>query len=339
MKKIFVSVAAVIVLIAACSKNADQTVKLTPGTDTYLLAQKIAKTLPYFNPDDNNILAEGKGIKVTTGALIQNIYLMFGKVSDRLASMPEDRLRDIIQSQLDNVVNEKLILNQVQKSGIKADQSKIDSVLQMQYEHSGGEEKFMEQLEKNNMSIDDIIADIKNQILINTYFDQKFGEEVVPTEEDLMNAYNSDVSASVRHILFLTQGKSDSAKAEIRKKAEEVLARAKAGENFEKLVKKYSEDPGSKDKGGLYEDFKRGDMVKPFEDASFDLPVGSISDLVETQYGYHIIKVIGRKKETRPFDEVKEMLAAQLKRDKQQKVFGDHVEELKQAANIEYAPF
>ena len=63
-----------------------------------------------------------------------------------------------------------------------------------------------------------------------------------------------------------------------------ILTRAKAGEDFGELAKRFSEDPGSKDKGGLYENFKRGTMVKPFEDAAFTVTIGELSDIIETQF-------------------------------------------------------
>ena len=85
--------------------------------------------------------------------------------------------------------------------------------------------------------------------------------------------------------------------AKVRETAEQVLARAKAGEDFAKLAAEYSADPGSKDKGGLYEGVKKGQFVPQFELAANNLEPGQIADkLVESQYGYHIIKLEGRGK-------------------------------------------
>ena len=95
----------------------------------------------------------------------------------------------------------------------------------------------------------------------------------------------------VEHILFKTVGKTDAEVAEIQKTAEGVLKKVKSGGNFEELAKQYSEDPGSKDKGGEYT-FPRGRMVPEFEAAAFSLKTNQISEIVETQYGYHIIKLL-----------------------------------------------
>ncbi|MBX9850335.1 MAG: peptidylprolyl isomerase [Cytophagaceae bacterium] len=102
--------------------------------------------------------------------------------------------------------------------------------------------------------------------------------------------------ASTKHILFMTRDKSKEQKDSIRKKAEEVLAQLKKGANFEEMVMKYTEDPGSKSTGGEYKWFPKGRMVKPFEEAVFTAKSpGLVPKLVETEYGYHILKVTDTK--------------------------------------------
>jgi PPIC-type PPIASE domain len=133
----------------------------------------------------------------------------------------------------------------------------------------------------------------------------------------------------VRHILINTQPQPpgpDAAKKgeqpkppskeEARKKAEEALAKARKGEDFAALVKQYSEDPGSKDKGGEYT-FGHGQMVPEFEKAAFALQPGQISDLVETQFGYHIIKLEERHGGSGASDQkTRQQIISKLKKDK-----------------------
>src|SRR5260370_14403328 len=117
----------------------------------------------------------------------------------------------------------------------------------------------------------------------------------------------------VEHILFMTVGKTDAEVEEIKKKAEDVLKQAKKGGKFEDLAKKYSEDPGSKDKSGDLGWITQGQTVKEFEKTAFSLSPGQVSDLVKTEYGFHIIKVLEKETaHTKPFDEGKDSLRAPL---------------------------
>src|SRR5437667_8603607 len=108
----------------------------------------------------------------------------------------------------------------------------------------------------------------------------------------------------LEHILFMTGGKTDAEVEEIKKKAEDVLKQAKKGGKFEDLAKKYSED-AAKDKGGDIGWIGQGQALPEYEKAAFSLPVGSISDLVRTQIGIYIIKVLEKETaHTKPFDEL-----------------------------------
>ena len=118
----------------------------------------------------------------------------------------------------------------------------------------------------------------------------------------------------VEHILLNTVNKPDAEVEEIRKKAQDILQQAKKGANFEDLAKKYSEDPGTKDKGGDLGWIVHGQTVAEFEKAAFSLPKGAISDVIKTQYGFHILKIIDKESaHTKSFDEVKQELLTQAR--------------------------
>jgi peptidyl-prolyl cis-trans isomerase D len=124
-----------------------------------------------------------------------------------------------------------------------------------------------------------------------------------------LDEYRVQNRVHVEHILFKTVGKTDAEIAEIRQKAADVLKQAKRGGNFEDLAKKYSEDDGTKPKGGELGWIVEGQTVPEFQQAAFSLPKGAISDLVKTQYGFHIIKVLDRESaHTRSFAEVRDSI-------------------------------
>ena len=126
------------------------------------------------------------------------------------------------------------------------------------------------------------------------------GDKITPSDKDIESYYHRydktkfshPEQAHARHILIsVPEGASDKEKAEARAKAETIEKQLKQGGDFAKLAAQYSDDPGSKDKGGDLGVFTRGQMVKPFEDAAFKLKPGQISDPIQTRFGYHIIKL------------------------------------------------
>jgi peptidyl-prolyl cis-trans isomerase D len=117
----------------------------------------------------------------------------------------------------------------------------------------------------------------------------------------------------VRHILLQTVGKNPDEVKKIRAKADDLLKQIKAGGNFAELAQKFSEDPGTKDKGGEYGWMTRGQTVKNFEAAAFSLQPGQTSDVITTEYGFHILQVEEKSAAgLQPFDKVKDQIAAEL---------------------------
>ena len=133
-------------------------------------------------------------------------------------------------------------------------------------------------------------------------------------EENKDDFYTDTVTAS--HILLKTiddngNELSDKKKKEAKKKAEEALKKVKSGEDFAQVAKEYSEDSTASN-GGELGTFGKGQMVSEFENAAFSMKPGEISDIIKTQYGYHIIKVTERVDEQKSYDDVKDEIKSTL---------------------------
>src|SRR5271165_1168216 len=158
----------------------------------------------------------------------------------------------------------------------------------------------------------------------------KLADRVSVTQAELQQYYNQHQDAyripetvTVRHILIKTptpgaDGKVDQAGVDAaRKKAEDVSKQLKTGGNFAELAKKYSDDPGSAQNGGLLPPLTKGRTVPEFEQAAFNTPVGQTTDLIRTSYGFHIIHIEAKQQaRLKPLDEVKPEIEAALKTQK-----------------------
>jgi parvulin-like peptidyl-prolyl isomerase len=323
-----------LLMLLGCSQEQKE-VKLEQGTPAYQLAKDLIPILPLLDPDVNAVLIKTNSFTVTTGEIIQTLYANMGKRTDQLKTFDAERLQSIIDENATRLAERKLLMAEAEKANSSVTQEEIDNILSYQYKRSGGEDKFLQILEENGIDIAFVKDSIKKDMLIENYLNDYFAREISVTDEEIQKVYGEDKTASVRHILMLTQDKTEEEKAAIHEKMEEILSRAKSGEDFAVLAKTYSEDPGSQEKGGLYENFGRGQMVKPFEDAAFSVPIGEISDIVETTFGYHILKVIDRKKETRPLDEVRDEIEAHIRKMQQNDVYQELLDQLKERSSLQ----
>ncbi|WP_068777612.1 peptidylprolyl isomerase [Paenibacillus sp. FJAT-26967] len=168
--------------------------------------------------------------------------------------------------------------------------------------------------------------DVENLIRLSIYSTAQFEKQI--TDEEVKAAYDKNLKenpnaydlATVRHVLVATMdpatGKETRTKEEALKRAKEVQAKLKSGGDFDAIAKEFSDDPGSKEKGGKYENENVNKWMEGFKKAAIELPVNTISDPVETEVGYHVMKVEERKKQT--VEEAKPELVSLLVQPKMQ---------------------
>lgn len=145
-----------------------------------------------------------------------------------------------------------------------------------------------------------------NDISIMDKLYAKYSDELGMDEKQI-KSYLDKNYIQAQHVLISTQGLSDKEKAQKKELAQQVYEFARQGMDFEKLIETYGEDPGMEYSPEGYL-FTKGEMVKEFEDIAFNLKVGKISGVVETQYGYHIIKRVENQYDKEIYNQIRTML-------------------------------
>jgi len=339
MRKIAVFSLVLAVAAAACSSQKADGTKKAQASPTYKLAVELAKMLPIFDPEKNAVLITAEGLAITVMDVLEFYQGILGSQTAELGKSGAERLRSgLLQAAL-QLGTRKLIVGVALDAKTSVSAEELNKAMAEQYAKMGGEAKFLENLKKDGMDIAFVKKTTEDALLVNKFLEKTVFAAVEVTDVEILKAYQEDKTASVRHILLLTQGKTEAEKAEIKKKMEGLQARAKKGEDFAALAKEFSEDSGSKAKGGLYENFGRGKMTKPFEDAAFSVPVGQISGVVETTYGFHILKVENRKKESEPLEKVKARLKDALTKQKKTAAYEVYLAELKRRTKFTEVKF
>lgn len=244
------------------------------------------------------------------------------------------KLIDLVKEQVaEKLITDRLVLEDAQKLGIKVTQEEVDQEIQAAKDYFGGQEEFLDFLTAQNMSEEQFTEEIRRGLIIGKYR-EKIVETVSVSEEDVRKYYDENTK----------EFKNDTLKAshillDTREKAEEVLAKAEAGEDFAGLAEQYSVDPSAKTNKGDLGEFGYGDMVEPFEEAAFALDEGEISDIVQSQFGYHIIKVFEKTiVDVTPFEEVRDQIESRLIYSKEEAEYSRKITELREQAQIETYP-
>jgi len=256
-----------------------------------------------------------------------------------------DWMRNQVRTSVVDMKVEQILLEQTLESKklTVADEEIMKKIEEIAVQQNLKMEDVPAEIAKFGMTMEDLKGQIRMSVQMDKLIDAEMKDKDV-TDEDVKKFYDDNPQyfekpeqVRAAHVLILTQGKSDEEKAAAKTKIEGILKRAKAGEDFSALAKEFSEDPGSKEKGGEYT-FPRGQMVKAFEDSAFGMKDGEISDVVETEYGYHIIKKLEQlKAEKTPLDEVKDRIKQHLTQQKRSQFWETYSKAMRDAAKIEYS--
>lgn len=244
---------------------------------------------------EGQVIADVNGKTITTGDFTRELKNLPDYLK-AMADTPQGR-----KEMLDTMVIRELILQQAAKDGTD-----------------------------KGPEIEEKLQELKKRLIVESFLKKKVESDAQISEADLKKFYDQNVDKfktgeqiRASHILVKTE-----------KEAKDILAQIKAGGKFEDLAKKSSVD-SSAAKGGDLGWFGKGTMVPAFEKAVLSLKEGQISDVVKSDFGYHIIKLTGKRAAgVRPFEEVKDQIKGALMPTKQQEIFQKIKEELKKTAKI-----
>jgi peptidyl-prolyl cis-trans isomerase C len=253
--------------------------------------------------------------------------------------MPE---RELQQKALDNIINRKLLYAAATKAATVPADSMVTQYIGM-LKNSFGADGFQAKLTQQGLTEEQLKAELKIDMAIQSFMEKSLPDTLNATPEQARSYYESNPdkfesgeTVHAHHILVRTpQGATDADKAKARRKADRLLSKIRGGAPFEAVAKDSSED-GSKERGGDLGRFGHGDMVPAFEDAVYKLGVGQVSDVVETQFGFHIIRLDERfPSQKAAYDQRLETMVSQQLTQERQKAFIDKlIEQLRTKAKI-----
>jgi parvulin-like peptidyl-prolyl isomerase len=212
----------------------------------------------------------------------------------------ESKMAELKKYILNQMIEEKLLVQEAGKQKIKITDVDVDEGIKELKKSFTSDQDFQAELKKQNMTEKELRKKVKDSLSVKKLIEQDVEAKIVqPTDDEINNYYNEHKKdferpdqIRVRHILLRLDKNADmKAKSKILNTMRDIQKQLKGGADFAELAKKYSEDPGSKDKGGDVGFFAKGMMVKEFEDAAFKLKKGEVSDIIQTDFGYHIIKM------------------------------------------------
>jgi parvulin-like peptidyl-prolyl isomerase len=273
------------------------------------------------------VIAKGKGVEVKQSALDEVVLGIKSAAAARNQTIPPQQLMGIESQMLNRLIQIQLLLQKSTDADRAAGAAKAEQQLTNLLARAGSQAAFDRQLKAVGMTPTELRTKITQEATATATLTRELG--VTITDAEVTNFYaahptdfEQPQTVHVRHILLLTIDPVTHAPltadqiAAKRKQIDDILKRAQAGEDFAALATQYSEDPGSKDNGGELPAFGHGEMVPQFEAAAFSMKTNTISSVVTTDYGFHIIKLLDiTPAQTVPYakvaDKIKDYLAQQ----------------------------
>jgi peptidyl-prolyl cis-trans isomerase C len=257
--------------------------------------------------------------------------------------IPPEKVLEVKRRILERLIDQELLYQESERKKIKVEQSSIDEEIRRWREQFSSDEEFEKGMTDMNLTEEDLKSYIRRMLCVRKLLDEEIVSKVKISEDEVRLFYDThpdlfqqkdEVRAS--HILIRAATKmDDSEKKEARKKLEGIRKRLEQGEDFATLAKEFSECPSAA-RGGDLGYFGKGKMVKGFEDAAFALKVGELSGIVETDFGFHLIKVTDKKSEgMKSYDETKGDIRQYLFRTAVQRERSLYLDGLKDKAKVE----
>ncbi len=320
-----------------------------------------------------NTIIRVNDIKITQGQFDKKMdqaigNSMFARMGVDLKNNKNTFLINIIKERVVNdLIVQALLDEEIKKRGIKISNKDTENAIKDIIDKIGSKEQLETILKQNGLTSAEFKSGITEQVKIKKLAEQLGNSDV--SDADAKKYYDKNIvkfkhpeEVKVSHILIAAnrkdiedlikaenegkelseadlKAKVDAKMKEKREKAEKLLAELKKDPSkFAKLAKENSEDPGSAENGGDLGFFPRGRMVPEFEKAAFSMKPNTVSDIIQTQYGYHIMLVADRKEAGQdPYEKVQNDIKEYLKNQKQVEMVDDLVESLKKNAKIEFA--
>ena len=326
-----------VLMVSGCSRG-DAASSQAQAAAQQPAADAKPKPVPAQLPD---VVARVNGEAIGKAEFEKAIESVEARAGQPVPATERDR---IYRGVLDQLIAYRLLTQETRARQIAVPDAEVDARLAQIRQQFPSDDAFKQTLAQQNMTVEQLRDTAKSDMQVSKMLEQEVSGTAAVQPQDVSAFYEQNpdkfkqgerVRAS--HILIRTAENADAkAKQEARAKATEVLAQAKAGKDFAELAKHYSQDPGSAANGGDLGYFTQGQMVGAFEQAAFALAPGSLSDVVETPFGFHIIKVADKQPaRTVPLDEVKPQIEQFLQTQRRQQKTEAFINSLKSKGKVE----